>query len=75
MKFITDLGLTPDNRLVLVLAWKFNAQTQCEFTKDEFVNGMSELRLQFLFVVFAAVIVTRLEAVVLQAEKPLQFVD
>jgi DCN1-like protein 1/2 len=29
--------------LVLIIAWKFKAATQCEFTKDEFMNGMSEL--------------------------------
>jgi len=44
LRFIQDLGLAPDSRLVLVLAWKLNAQTQCEFTRDEFVNGMTELR-------------------------------
>lgn len=44
MKLLNDLGLTPDNRLVLVLAWKLNAQTQCEFTKEEFTNGLTELR-------------------------------
>lgn len=44
IRFIQDLGLAPDSRLVLVLAWKLNAQTQCEFTRDEFINGMNELR-------------------------------
>lgn len=43
MRFLDDLGLSPDSRLVLILAWKFKAAAQCEFTKDEFVNGMVEL--------------------------------
>lgn len=30
-------------QLVLIIAWKFRAETQCEFSKDEFVNGFSEL--------------------------------
>jgi len=44
LRFIQELNLAPDSRLVLVLAWKLNAQTQCEFTREEFTNGMSELR-------------------------------
>ena len=43
MRFLEDLGLNPESRVVLVLAWKFKAATQCEFTKDEFINGMMDL--------------------------------
>jgi len=43
MKFLDDLMLSPDSKLVLIIAWKFKAATQCEFTRDEFVNGMIEL--------------------------------
>lgn len=43
MKFLDDLGLSPESKLVLIIAWKFRAETQCEFTKDEFINGMIEL--------------------------------
>ena len=43
MKFLEDLGLNPESRAVLLLAWKFKAATQCEFTKDEFLNGMVDL--------------------------------
>lgn len=43
MKFLDDLGLTPESKLVLIIAWKFKAETQCEFTKDEFTNGMTDL--------------------------------
>lgn len=42
-RFLDDLGLSPESKLVLIIAWKFKAATQCEFTKDEFVNGMTEL--------------------------------
>lgn len=31
------------SQLVLIIAWKLRAETQCEFSKDEFVNGFSEL--------------------------------
>ena len=43
MHFLEDLGLSPDSRLVLLLAWKFISSTQCVFTKEEFINGMTEL--------------------------------
>ena len=43
MKFLDDLSLNPESRTVLILAWKFKAATQCEFTKEEFVSGMMEL--------------------------------
>jgi DCN1-like protein 1/2 len=43
MKFLDDLGLPPESKLVLIIAWKFKAATQCEFTRDEFNNGMTEL--------------------------------
>lgn len=40
---VTDLKLNPASRLVLILAWKFGARTQGEFTKDEFLHGMHAL--------------------------------
>ncbi|UYV80896.1 DCUN1D1 [Cordylochernes scorpioides] len=43
LKFLEDLSLTPESKLVLILAWKFKAATQCEFTKHEFIMGMTEL--------------------------------
>lgn len=43
MKFLEDLNLNPESRTVLLIAWKFKAATQCEFTKDEFVTGMTDL--------------------------------
>lgn len=41
-RFCEDLKLDPASRTILVLAWKFRAATQCEFTKKEFIDGMTE---------------------------------
>ena len=43
MKFLEDLNLNPESRTVLLIAWKFKAATQCEFSKDEFLSGMADL--------------------------------
>lgn len=43
VKFLEDLQLSPESRLVLIIAWKFRAQAQCEFSRDEFVNGFCDL--------------------------------
>ncbi|XP_026467039.1 DCN1-like protein isoform X1 [Ctenocephalides felis] len=43
MKFLDDLCLSPESKLVLIIAWKFKAETQCEFSRDEFINGMMDL--------------------------------
>lgn len=42
-RFCEDAALDPTSSTVLILAWKFKAATQCEFTRAEFVGGMSEL--------------------------------
>ncbi|XP_054889234.1 DCN1-like protein 1 [Poeciliopsis prolifica] len=41
--FCDDLGLNPASINVLLIAWKFRAATQCEFSKQEFMDGMTEL--------------------------------
>lgn len=43
VRFLDELGLDPASIIVLIIAWKFNASTQCEFTHDEFSHGMLEL--------------------------------
>lgn len=43
-RLLTDLGYEATDRRVLVLAWKFTAQTQCEFSLDEWVKGMTALQ-------------------------------
>lgn len=44
MKFLEDLSLSLEFRIVLFIAWKFKVVIQCEFIKEEFVNGMIELK-------------------------------
>ncbi|XP_028254376.1 DCN1-like protein 1 [Parambassis ranga] len=41
-QFCDDLGLDPTSISVLLIAWKFRAATQCEFSKQEFMDGMAE---------------------------------
>lgn len=43
VRFLDDLNLSPDSKLVLIIAWKFRAAAQCEFSRDEFMIGMTEL--------------------------------
>ena len=43
VRFCDDLQLDPVGQPVLLIAWKFKAQTQCVFTKKEFMTGMTEL--------------------------------
>ncbi|KAF0306207.1 DCN1-like protein 1 [Amphibalanus amphitrite] len=43
MRLLEDLQLHPESRLVLIIVWKFRAQTQCEFTRQEFCQGMYDL--------------------------------
>ena len=38
-----DLGLDPSSRIVLVFAWKLRASAQCEFSKQEFTQGLLEM--------------------------------
>lgn len=43
VRFLDDLNLSPDSKLVLIIAWKFRAAAQCEFSREEFMTGMTEL--------------------------------
>ena len=43
-KFCEDLEVNPDEFIVLVLAWKFQAETMCRFTRDEFLQGCKTLK-------------------------------
>uniref|UniRef100_A0A1I7U2Z2 Defective in cullin neddylation protein n=1 Tax=Caenorhabditis tropicalis TaxID=1561998 RepID=A0A1I7U2Z2_9PELO len=43
-RLIQALGYRPTDRQVLVLAWKLKAQTQCEFSLEEWVQGMADLQ-------------------------------
>lgn len=42
-RFCEDLKEDPASLKVLIIAWKFKAATQCEFTRKEFTDGMIEL--------------------------------
>jgi len=42
-QFCDDLILDPASVSILVVAWKFRAATQCEFSRKEFLDGMAEL--------------------------------
>jgi len=43
-KLCMHLGVRPEEFRVLVLAWKFNAETMCRFTRAEFFGGCKKLR-------------------------------
>ncbi|EEB19818.1 conserved hypothetical protein [Pediculus humanus corporis] len=43
-KLLSDLNLSPDEFKVLVLAWRLNAETMCQFSKDEFITGLKNMR-------------------------------
>uniref|UniRef100_A0A183CF35 Defective in cullin neddylation protein n=1 Tax=Globodera pallida TaxID=36090 RepID=A0A183CF35_GLOPA len=45
VRFLRDLGIDPTSRAVMVLAWKLRAQKQCEFTQQEFREGLTILML------------------------------
>jgi len=45
MSFIEDLGLSTDDVVLLVLAWHLNAKEIGSFTKEEFVGGFRQMRL------------------------------
>eukprot|EP00736_Rhodelphis_marinus_P001654 Rmarinus@m.29207 len=42
-QFCRDLQIDPTDILMLILAWKFNARTMCEFSREEFMHGMQRL--------------------------------
>lgn len=42
-KFCEDIRLDPASFEVLLICWKFKAAVQCEFTRKEFFDGMTEL--------------------------------
>lgn len=39
-----DLQVSPEDPVMLVLSWHFGAATMCEFSKEEFIEGMANLR-------------------------------
>ncbi|XP_075232332.1 defective in cullin neddylation 1 domain containing SCCRO3 [Lycorma delicatula] len=47
-RLCTDLCLSPDEFRVLVLAWKFDAEQMCRFTRSEFINGCRNMHVDTL---------------------------
>uniref|UniRef100_A0AC34F5Y3 Defective in cullin neddylation protein n=1 Tax=Panagrolaimus sp. ES5 TaxID=591445 RepID=A0AC34F5Y3_9BILA len=43
-RLLSDLQVDPSDRSVLILAWKLKATTQCEFSKDEWIQGMENIQ-------------------------------
>ncbi|KAH7725666.1 RP42 protein [Aphelenchoides avenae] len=44
LALLTDVHVQPTDRMALVLAWKLKAETQCEFSWDEFEKGMTTMK-------------------------------
>uniref|UniRef100_A0A8R1DIF8 Defective in cullin neddylation protein n=1 Tax=Caenorhabditis japonica TaxID=281687 RepID=A0A8R1DIF8_CAEJA len=42
-RLLQDLDYQPTDRKVLIMAWEFKAEMQCEFSLDEWVRGFSAL--------------------------------
>ncbi len=40
----TAVQVSPEDPVMLVLSWHFRAATMCEFSKEEFMEGMASLR-------------------------------
>ncbi|XP_074672284.1 DCN1-like protein 5 isoform X3 [Strix aluco] len=47
-KFCEDIGVEPENIIMLVLAWKLEAESMGFFTKEEWLKGMTSLQLFLL---------------------------
>lgn len=46
-KFCMDIGVDPEDLVMLVLAWKMNAKSMGYFTSTEWLKGLTEL--QYIF--------------------------
>ncbi|KAK9814215.1 hypothetical protein WJX72_002410 [[Myrmecia] bisecta] len=42
-QFCSDLNVDPEDVIMLVISWHFRAATMCEYSKQEFVDGMKSL--------------------------------
>ncbi|KAI6191666.1 Defective in cullin neddylation protein [Aphelenchoides bicaudatus] len=47
-RLLNDLNIDPSSLNALVLAWKLRAKIQCEFSHDEFRNGLREMKVDSL---------------------------
>ena len=46
-KFCEDIGVEPENVVMLVLAWKMNARQMGFFTQTEWLKGLTDLQYVF----------------------------
>lgn len=42
-QFCSDLGLDPEDPVMLVLSWYMEAATMCVFTREEWVKGLERI--------------------------------
>jgi len=47
-RLCSDLGLLPDDFKILLLAWKFNAEQMCQFSRQEMINGCKAMNVENL---------------------------
>jgi hypothetical protein len=47
-KLFEDLQVDPSDIVTLVLAWKLQAKSACEFTETEFVDGLANMQVDSL---------------------------
>uniref|UniRef100_T1JNZ5 Defective in cullin neddylation protein n=1 Tax=Strigamia maritima TaxID=126957 RepID=T1JNZ5_STRMM len=69
-RFCRDLEVKPEEYKVLLLAWKFSAETMCKFTKQEFVTGCKTLKVDSI-----KGIQNRFPDLVQEAQNPENFKD
>jgi DCN1-like protein 1/2 len=43
-KMCTDLGIDPEDPVVLVISWHMRAENMCVYTKEEFMRGMAQMQ-------------------------------
>lgn len=46
LAFCEELGIDPQDPVILVLSWFMEAAAMCEFTRSEFVRGFEKLECQ-----------------------------
>ena len=42
-QFCSDLGIEPTDVVMLILSWHLQAVRMCEFTRPQFLDGMTKL--------------------------------
>lgn len=70
LRLCSDLDVKPDDFRVLLLAWKFGAETMCQFTKEEFFNGCKALKADTL-----KAIQSKFNDLLIEVQNPEKFKD